>query len=141
MKGLWRQLSVTALGTCFFWGDNVKDKDLFQDPPLTQVGLLTVALDLRPSWPQLLLPNMKSFPFSAEKHQRCFETLVMRKNNCAIDNEVCAAQYRAAPVIKAVCSSPQAIFNGTSFLSQNLLGTLSANLLFPKVKTAPDSAR
>lgn len=28
-----------------------------------------------------------------------------------------------------------------SFLSQNLLGTLSANLLFPKVKTAPDSDR
>ena len=45
------------------------------------------------------------------------------------------------PVIKAVCSSPQAIFKGTSFLSQNLLGTFSANLLFPKVKTAPDSDR
>lgn len=45
------------------------------------------------------------------------------------------------PVIKAVCSSPHAIFNGTSFLSQNLLGIFSANLLFPKVKTAPDSVR
>lgn len=44
------------------------------------------------------------------------------------------------PVIKAVCSSPQAIFKGTSFFSQNLLGMLSENLLFPNVKTAPDSA-
>ena len=43
------------------------------------------------------------------------------------------------PVINAVCSSPQAIFRGVSFFSQNLLGMLSANLLFPKVKTAPDS--
>lgn len=54
-------------------------------------------------------------------------------------SSLCTVHQRIAPVIKAVCSSPQAIFNGTSFLSQNLLGTLSANLLFPKVKTAPDS--
>lgn len=44
------------------------------------------------------------------------------------------------PVISAVCSSPQHILEGVSFFSQNLLGTLSANLLFPKVNTAPDSA-
>lgn len=43
------------------------------------------------------------------------------------------------PVISAVCSSPQHILEGVSFFSQNLLGTLSANLLFPKVNTAPDS--
>lgn len=43
------------------------------------------------------------------------------------------------PVISAVCSSPQHILEGVSFFSQNLLGTLSANLLFPKVNKAPDS--
>lgn len=43
------------------------------------------------------------------------------------------------PVIIAVCSSPQDISTGLSFLNQNLLGISSANLLFPNVKTAPDS--
>lgn len=53
---------------------------LFKDPPLTQVGLFTVTLDPRPSWPQLLLPNMKSFPFSAERRSEalkcCTEKLI-----------------------------------------------------------------
>lgn len=69
--GGWRQLSVAALNTqyallllfSFFF-------ELFKDQPLTQVGLFTVTLDPRPSWPQLLLPNMKSFPFSVETKDR-----------------------------------------------------------------------
>lgn len=60
---------MAALKTRFFFRGKF-NKELFKDPPLTQVGLFTVTLDPRPSWPQLLLPNMKSFPFSGEKHGR-----------------------------------------------------------------------
>ena len=67
--------------------------------------------------------------------------ITQNQQNPDIKSQNIRVPQRLLPVIKAVCSSPQAIFNGTSFLNQNLLGTLSANLLFPKVKTAPDSDR
>lgn len=91
---------------------------------------------------------MKSFPFSGETKPQAPEkhcvAIYLRENKRK--TPVILIQHggpykHPLPVIKAVCSSPHAIFNGTSFFSQNLLGTLSANLLFPKVKTAPDSDR
>lgn len=45
------------------------------------------------------------------------------------------------PVIIAECSSPQEIWTTGSSRIQNLLAKLSANLVFPNVKTAPDSER
>lgn len=67
IQGLWRQLSVAAFPhNTLSLGTNIRNRELIKDPPLTQVGLFTVTLDPRPSWPQLLLPNMKSFPFSGE---------------------------------------------------------------------------
>lgn len=56
-------MAALTHNTLPFW-TKTGNKELFKDQPLTQVGLLTVTLDPRPSWPQLLLPNMKSFPFS-----------------------------------------------------------------------------
>lgn len=58
-------MAALAHNTLPFW-TKTGNKELFKDQPLTQVGLFTVTLDPRPSWPQLLLPNMKSFPFSVE---------------------------------------------------------------------------
>lgn len=73
-----RQLSVAALphNSLSFW-TKTKSRERFKDRPFTQVGLFTVTLEPRPSWPQLLLPNMKSFPFSVETNRSC--TLVRKR--------------------------------------------------------------
>ena len=46
---------------------------------------------------------------------------------------------RPLSATKQVCSSPHAICVTLSLRIQNLFGELSANLLLPKVKTAPVS--
>lgn len=73
-----RQLSVAALPHyTLSFQTKTRSRERFKDRPLTQVGLFTVTLEPRPSWPQLLLPNMKSFPFSVETNRSC--TLVRKR--------------------------------------------------------------
>lgn len=89
-------------------------------------------------WPQLVLRVVKI------THHSTLKTCLVLYWQCFIyfnRIHIWGTNRRVLLVMKAVCSSPQAIFNGMSFFNQNLLGTLSANLLLPKVKTAPDSVR
>lgn len=73
----WRQLWVAALTHNTLFLTHIGDRELFKHQPLTQVGLFTVSLDPRPSCPQLLQPNMKSFPFSVETKTAAPERLYL----------------------------------------------------------------
>lgn len=69
-------MAVLTHNIVSFWA-KIGNRELFGDKPLIQVGLFTVTLDPRPSWPQLLLPNMKSFPFSVETKTEVPESLLI----------------------------------------------------------------
>ena len=98
---------------------------------LTQLGLITLLLWPRPSWPHSLLPKVNNRPDL--KYYYYLDFLDDDNDNDYNNDD------DDDLVTTAVCSSPQAMMVISSFLIQNLLGAFSANLDLPKVNTAPVS--